>query len=100
MVGRIEETSQLEKLYRSRSSEFVAVYGRRRVGKTYLIKEVFKDRMTFWHTGVSPYDREKKNLMQDQLRAFHYNLMRYGLDNANPPKDWFEAFHMLSELVE
>lgn len=100
MVGRIAEIRQLEKLYSSRNSEFVAVYGRRRVGKTYLIKEVFKDRMTFWHTGVSPYDRERKNLMQDQLRAFHYNLQRYGLNNDRAPKDWFEAFHMLSELVE
>jgi len=100
MVGRIDETRELEKLYRSKTSEFVAVYGRRRVGKTFLVKEVFKDRMTFWHTGVSPYDREKKNLMQDQLRAFHYNLIRYGLENSKPPKDWFEAFNILSELVE
>ena len=51
IIGRKAEIRELEKLYKSESSEFVAVYGRRRVGKTFLIKEVFKDRFTFWHTG-------------------------------------------------
>ena len=60
IVGRKEEIKELERLYRTGSSEFVAVYGRRRVGKTFLVKEVFKDRMTFLHTGLSPYDRDKK----------------------------------------
>lgn len=100
MVGRIEEIRQLEKLYSSDRSEFVAIYGRRRVGKTYLVKEVFKDRMVFWHTGVSPYDGAKENLMEDQLRAFHYNLIRYGLDEPKCPKDWIEAFNMLGRLIE
>ncbi len=100
MIGRAEEIKQLEKLYSSSHSEFVAVYGRRRVGKTYLIKEVFKDRLVFWHTGVSPYGGEGPSLMEDQLRAFHYNLIRYGLEEKNCPKDWIEAFNMLGRLVE
>ena len=59
LVGRRNEIAELERLYVSKRSEFVAVYGRRRVGKTFLIKEVFKDRFAFWHTGLSPYGHER-----------------------------------------
>ena len=79
MTGRTKEQKQLEKLLQSKDSEFVAVYGRRRVGKTYLVKEYFHGDFAFWHTGLSPYDRDKKNLLQDQLNAFHHTLLRYGL---------------------
>ena len=44
IIGRKKEIEELERLYNAEDVEFVAVYGRRRVGKTYLIKEVFKDR--------------------------------------------------------
>lgn len=58
IVGRKQEIEELERLYHSDRSEFVAVYGRRRVGKTFLIKQALKDRFTFQHTGVSPVDQE------------------------------------------
>lgn len=47
MVGRKNEREQLEKRYQSDKSEFVAIYGRRRVSKTYLVKEHLKDRFAF-----------------------------------------------------
>ena len=100
MVGRENERKLLEKLYNSRKSEFVAVYGRRRVGKTFLVKEQFKGRFVFWHTGLSPYDREKSHLLQDQLQVFHTSLTRYGLKETRPPKTWMEAFSLLSDLVD
>ena len=53
MVGRRQEIEELEGLYTSGKAEFVAVYGRRRVGKTYLIDQVFDGRITFRHTGLS-----------------------------------------------
>ena len=52
IVGRKEEIAELDKLYYSDRPEFVAIYGRRRVGKTFLIKQALKDRITFQHTGV------------------------------------------------
>lgn len=55
LIGRDNEKRTLESLYDSDSSQFVAIYGKRRVGKTFLVKELFKNRMAFWHTGVSPY---------------------------------------------
>ena len=42
IIGRLAEKKTLEKLYKSERSEFVAVYGRRRVGKTFLLKELFQ----------------------------------------------------------
>ena len=47
IVGRKQEIEELERLYGSNRAEFVAIYGRRRVGKTFLIKQTFKDRFTF-----------------------------------------------------
>lgn len=99
IVGRKREIEELEKLYKSGSSEFVAIYGRRRVGKTFLIKEVFKERFTFWHTGLSPYDRDKKHMLRDQLQTFYFSLQDYGLEGETCPKSWLEAFRLLEKLL-
>ncbi|MBR7054229.1 MAG: ATP-binding protein [Prevotella sp.] len=99
IIGRKKEIEELEALYASGRPEFVAIYGRRRVGKTYLVKELFKDRLTFWHTGLSPYDREGKYLMRDQLQTFFYSLQDYGLTGEHCPKSWLEAFRLLEKLL-
>ena len=52
MIGRVEEIQELRRAYASVESEFVAVYGRRRIGKTYLINEVFNARFTFHAVGM------------------------------------------------
>ena len=56
LIGREKEIQKLNELYESDTAELVALYGRRRVGKTFLIDEVFSDRMTFHHAGLSPID--------------------------------------------
>lgn len=53
MIGRTAEKARLAKYAESEESEFVAVYGRRRVGKTYLIRQTFQGRFSFQHTGVA-----------------------------------------------
>ena len=53
MIGRTPEKQVLLNALESDKSEFVAVYGRRRVGKTYLIRETFDYRFTFQHTGLA-----------------------------------------------
>ena len=58
VIGRKQEIEELESLYNSDRPEFVAVYGRRRVGKTFLIKQALKGKFTFQHTGVSPIYQE------------------------------------------
>ena len=53
LTGRITEIEVLEKIKTSSRAEFVAVYGRRRVGKTYLIKQFFQENFTFYLTGMA-----------------------------------------------
>lgn len=59
IIGRKKEIAELKRCYESGRAEFVAVYGRRRVGKTFLVNEVFHDEMTFHHTGLSPYGQRR-----------------------------------------
>jgi AAA+ ATPase superfamily predicted ATPase len=100
IIGREREIEELEERYRSNKAEFVAIYGRRRVGKTFLVKELFQNKMTFYHSGLSPYDKERKITMHDQLEAFYASLMRYGMEESSCPKSWMEAFRMLGKLLD
>ena len=55
MIGREKEIKELEIIYSFKKADLVAIYGRRRVGKTYLVDEVFDGRITFRHAGLSPH---------------------------------------------
>ncbi len=92
MVGRSKEIKELNRLYESDESEFIAVYGRRRVGKTYLVRETFADRFVFYHTGLPNATKRQ------QLTHFRESLLEAGF-NGKAPKDWFAAFHALREVV-
>ena len=100
IIGRKSEIAELTRRYHSGRAEFVAVYGRRRVGKTFLINELFHDNLVFHHTGLSPYDRQRKVTLKDQLQNFHYSLIRQGMDNASRPQSWLEAFFQLECFLE
>ena len=101
IVGRKQEIEELERLYHSDRPEFVAVYGRRRVGKTFLIKQALKDKFTFQHTGVSPVDQEdEKNRLKTQLESFYYSMLNHGLEGFKQPKSWMEAFYQLEQLLD
>ena len=101
LIGRKEEITELEKLYNSDRAEFVAVYGRRRVGKTFLIKQALKERITFQHTGVSPVEQSSdKRRMSVQLESFYYSLLNHGLEGYKQPKTWMEAFFLLEQLLQ
>lgn len=100
MIGRKKEIEELTSLYEDNRSELVAIYGRRRVGKTFLVSEVFKDKFTFKHTALSP-DKEEGDDLKNQLNAFYMSLLRYGIDsNISIPKNWFEAFYLLEQLLD
>ncbi len=100
IIGRKQEIAELNRRYESGRAEFIAVYGRRRVGKTFLINEVLRDGMVFRHTGLSPYDRKRKVSLKDQLQNFYFSLMRHGMEGVPMPKSWMEAFFMLEQLLE
>ena len=93
MVGRRNEIEELLKSYKSSESEFVAVYGRRRVGKTFLIRNVFSEKFAFQHSGLA------KGGMKKQLRQFVSSLREYGRTPSRPLVDWMDAFDELKEVV-
>ena len=99
VIGRKQEIAELNRRLKSGRAEFIAVYGRRRVGKTFLINEVFRDNMVFHHTGLSPYEREKRMTLKDQLQNFYFSLIRHGMEDINPPKTWLEAFFLLEQFL-
>lgn len=93
LFGREKEKEQLTQLLRSDKAEFIAVYGRRRVGKTFLIKEYLRDQITFYASGVVG---EKA---KTQITAFIQALDMHG---APTPKDtsWMELFFSLRKLLQ
>lgn len=99
IIGRKEEQKQLMDLYDSGKPEFLAVYGRRRVGKTFLVRETLRDRITFSHTGLSIYEDEKPVTTENQLQHFYHSLLIYGSDADHCPESWMEAIYMLEELL-
>ena len=96
LVGRTQEIKILKDLYQSNRSEFVALYGRRRVGKTFLIKEFFKNQFTFQVTGLS------RPNFQLQINNFHTTLGRYDekMQQKSKPTSWFETFQLLIDYLE
>ena len=93
LIGRKNEQQRLRDAYESEYSEFVAVYGRRRVGKTFLIRETFDYKFTFQHSGLANSTRNK------QLKAWCDSLAEYGMDIKRTPTNWMDAFSMLKELI-
>lgn len=93
LIGRKMESSELLKLCDSDRSEFVAIYGRRRVGKTYLVNEVLGDRMLFRHSGLSRDD------MEGQLEGWRSSLADAGVKDPPVVKSWIEAFDALKPLI-
>ena len=100
MIGRIRETKELERIFHSNKAELVAVYGRRRVGKTYLIDETFSGRFTFRHAGLSPSEHDAKGLMQAQLNQFYQSLELAGMKPHEKPENWQDAFFLLEKFLE
>lgn len=93
MVGRKQEIRTLDEVMSRGQSQFVAVYGRRRIGKTYLIRQYFNGKFTFYHTG------EANVGMKDQLLGFRDSLKDYG-HVCSVPTSWREAFRELRTLIE
>ena len=100
IIGRKEERKVLLSLSKSKQSEFAVVYGRRRVGKTYLVRELFEGKFAFYHTAISPFEMTDSDLLyRQQLKTFSESLRMYGDYHKEVPSDWFEAFSWLKELL-
>jgi len=75
IIGRTEEIKKLEKFLKSSKSEFVAIYRRRRVGKSYLVEEVYKNKIVFRAIGSYIKDKDDKTYRQIQLEHFYESLL-------------------------
>ena len=94
-IGRQQEQQQLADCLASGQPEFVVVYGRRRIGKTFLVRQFFNDRFDFSYVGAHHFSQE------EQLENFAEALCRHGLSSIPPRLDnWREAFRHLQELLE
>jgi AAA+ ATPase superfamily predicted ATPase len=94
IIGRQNEMSELRKYTDSDKAEFIAIYGRRRVGKTFLVREMFKDKFVFEVSGT--IGGKKNEQMFNFLQALH----RYGYDGTETPTTWNAAFNLLQQLLE
>lgn len=100
MIGRKKEIALLKRLYESNKAQFVAVYGRRRVGKTYLINDVFGEKITFRHAGLSPIESGDESPLKKQLKHFYNSLLLHGMPRSKCPENWMDAFLMLELFLQ
>lgn len=96
IVGRDSEKNEFDNILLSNKSEFVAVYGRRRVGKTFLIREYLLKETIFHITGIANVNTEI------QLTNFTTALAKFDPSKTKniAPENWFEAFHQLIKYAE
>ena len=98
IIGRSKEIETLKRYHESNEAEFLVVYGRRRVGKTFLVRQFFNESFFFYITGIAPEDSDKTQL-QVNLERFGNNLNQHGIDQAAAPATWMEAFDRLKEGI-
>ncbi|MBQ3656385.1 MAG: AAA family ATPase [Bacteroidales bacterium] len=97
LTGRKNEIKEFNRIYNSSKTEFVVVFGRRRVGKTFIVNHLYSSQMCFYHTGLSPIEDE--NNAKKQLQNFTFSLANYGLKVNSAPENWLEAFELLKQLI-
>ncbi|MBX3708219.1 MAG: AAA family ATPase [Gammaproteobacteria bacterium] len=98
LIGRHEEKAILENLFTSDRPEFLAIYGRRRIGKTFLIKQTFSDRDCYFFnvTGI------QNGKMDTQIDRFIKEIGKIFYQGAEikERKNWIDAFDALAEAIE
>ena len=93
MIGREAEKERLQRCVNMEQAQLIIVYGRRRVGKTFLIRQFFHDQFVFQLTGAY----EQPRLVQ--LRNFAYELKQLTGIKQKVPSDWIEAFQMFRDAL-
>lgn len=94
IVGRQREKVLFDELISGKKSEFVVVYGRRRVGKTFLIRELLSKQFSFHITGLA------NATLDEQLFNFHHAMQNYSNSKKRKqPTHWLEAFQQLISIL-
>jgi AAA+ ATPase superfamily predicted ATPase len=89
IIGREREQVLLSGYLHSVTPEFVAIYGRQRVGKTFLVNEFFREEFIFRVTGLANESKKK------QLHNFYSALKKYGTTIEKTADNWYDAFEDL-----
>lgn len=99
IIGRTDEQQRLLKALNSNEAEFIAVYGRRRVGKTFLIRNFFEDKPYhfFQASGIhyAPLQTQLQEFKKEIEKCFYKTEI--GLKD---PANWMEAFEMLATAIQ
>ncbi len=96
LIGRKEEQAILREAFESEGPEMVAVFGRRRVGKTFLIKQTYQEHIVFELTGLqSSNNKEQLQNFSNQIEIFSQSLVP-----VKTPPNWLEAFFMLAKFLD
>ncbi len=93
VVGRAKELETLKECLAADRSRLIVVYGRRRVGKTFLVREAFDYHFTFTHTGI------EDGTLSEQLFGFWTSLREQWDDGCCKPGTWMEAFELLKRAI-
>ena len=94
IIGREREQAALKQYFESNLPEFLAVYGRRRVGKTFLIREYFSEKLDFYVTGLANADTK------NQLKAWSIALKKSFAGDKKDATNWLDAFSLLISELE
>ena len=92
IIGRELELDLLSKYYSTDRPEFIALYGRRRVGKTFIVRSFFKDKFDFFATGIL------EGTYEEEMKSFTDSLTEYGYTGPTPG-NWLDAFSALAKLI-
>ena len=95
IIGRAREQAELKRYFQSGRPEFVAVTGRRRIGKTYLVREMFSEDMSFYFSGMIGQNVTNSY----QLHMFDDAIAAHGGETGSASKCWADAFRKLRSLV-
>ena len=95
-VGREYEEGIFQELLSKNNADLVTIIGRRRIGKTYLVKRVFKNQFHFYFTGIKDADK------QTVLNEFSQKIAEYANTNLPiaPPQNWLDAFRLLKTYLQ
>lgn len=94
LIAREKEQVILQEALISNRSEMVAIVGRRRVGKTFLIRSVYNGQIDLEFTGV------QNAPLEEQLDNFYFLLQQFSDEKLDAPKNWLHAFHLLITILE